>query len=140
MAERRQYSRGEWISAGVFLAVVLLVFASCSPDGPGDDSGTGGSDARSASDERAKQSDRDGLLISAAQFTEWPFTVTSGRLKCEAGSVTFEPAGGPRYGVNGTAKSVGYPDVTPIWADDEDLGYGLKVDISQVLNRGLSLC
>ena len=140
MAERRQYSRGEWISAGVFLVVVLLVFASCSPDGPGDDGGAGASNARSAGDGRAKPSDDDGLLISAAQFTEWPFTVASGRLKCEAGSVTFEPSGGPRYGVNGTAKSAGYPDVTPVWADDDELDYGLKVDISQVLNRGLSLC
>ncbi|MFE7217028.1 hypothetical protein ACFU93_46080 [Streptomyces sp. NPDC057611] len=42
--------------------------------------------------------------------------------------------------MNGTAKDAGYPAITPIWADDETLGNGLKVDISEVLDTGLSLC
>ncbi|GAA5078694.1 hypothetical protein GCM10023336_70630 [Streptomyces similanensis] len=78
--------------------------------------------------------------MTASRFTEWPFTVSAGVLRCEGGAVTFEPPGGPRYAVNGTAKDTGYPEIKPIWADDETLGNGLKVDISEVLDKGLSLC
>ncbi|MDI1452924.1 hypothetical protein NHG22_03640 [Streptomyces sp. ATE26] len=46
----------------------------------------------------------------------------------------------PRYAVNGTAKDAGYPAMAPIWADDKNLGNGLKVDISEVLGKGRSLC
>jgi hypothetical protein len=140
MAERRQYGRGEWISAGVFLLIVLVAFASCSPGSSDDDSSMGTSDARSVSTRAPRTADGGGLPVSAARFKEWPFTVDAGLLKCEAGAVTFEPADGPRYAVNGTAKGAGYPDISPIWADDKKLGYGLKVDISEVLNKGLSLC
>lgn len=140
MTERRQYSRGEWISAGVFLLVVLLVFASCSSGGSGGNANTddGGTEPTHATESRAAGGS--GLPVTAARFSEWPFTVDAGLLKCEAGAVTFEPAGGPRYAVNGTAKGAGYPDISPIWAEDKNLGYGLKVDISEVLNKGLSLC
>ncbi|MES4891419.1 hypothetical protein [Streptomyces sp. NPDC096012] len=54
--------------------------------------------------------------------------------------MTFEPPGGPRYAVNGTAKGAGYTAMTPTWADDTNLGNGLKVDISEVLDKGRSLC
>ncbi|MFY4722851.1 hypothetical protein [Streptomyces sp. LaBMicrA B280] len=80
------------------------------------------------------------LPVTASRFKEWPFTVSAGILKCEGGAVTFEPPGGPRYAVNGTAKDAGYPAITPIWADDKSLGSGVKIDISEVLNKGLSLC
>lgn len=54
-------------------------------------------------------------------------------------SVTFE-FNGTEYGVNGSAQGAGCPSMTPIWADDEELGYGLKADISEVLAYGRSLC
>ncbi|MFJ9468169.1 hypothetical protein [Streptomyces caniferus] len=54
-------------------------------------------------------------------------------------SVTFE-AKGTEYGVNGAAQGAGSPSVKPIWADDEELDYGPKVDISEVLDYGCSLC
>ncbi|MEV7358191.1 hypothetical protein [Kitasatospora sp. NPDC091276] len=52
--------------------------------------------------------------------------------------VTFE-AGGVEYGVNGTAQAK-YPKPAPIWADDLQLGNGLKVDVSAVLSAGQALC
>ncbi|MFF1547141.1 hypothetical protein [Streptomyces sp. NPDC058291] len=140
MTERRQYSRGEWISAGVFLLVILVAFASCSSVGSGGSTNTNDGDPGPARATGSRAADGGGLPVTAARFSEWPFTVGAGLLKCEAGAVTFEPAGGPRYAVNGTAKGAGYPDISPIWAEDKDLGYGLKVDISEVLNKGLSLC
>ncbi|MFJ4932324.1 hypothetical protein ACIP8U_00435 [Streptomyces pseudovenezuelae] len=140
MAVRRQYSRGEWISSGVFMLVILVAFASCSPGGSGESANTDDGNAGLAHVTGPRAAGGGGLSVTAARFSEWPFTVDAGLLKCEAGAVTFEPAGGPRYAVNGTAKDVGYPDISPIWAEDEDLGYGLKVDISEVLNKGLSLC
>lgn len=42
--------------------------------------------------------------------------------------------------VNGTAKDAGYAAITPIWADDAALGKGLKINVSEVLHKGLSLC
>ncbi|MFI5979180.1 hypothetical protein [Streptomyces sp. NPDC051452] len=143
MTERRQYSRGEWISAGVFFVIVMAVAASCWPNG----SDTGSSSDPDTSTEQSSQYSSSeakdpsgGLAVTASRFTEWPFTVSAGVLRCEAGAVTFEPPGGPRYAVNGTAKGAGYPAMTPIWADDTNLGNGLKVDISEVLDKGRSLC
>jgi len=142
MSERRQYSRGEWISAAVFMVVVLVVAASCWPSGSGSSSsGVSVSGDRPAANHSSDVGAAgDGLPVTASRFTEWPFTVGAGILQCEAGAVTFEPPGGPRYAVNGTAKDAGYPEIMPIWADDKELGNGLKVNISEVLNKGLSLC
>ncbi|MEU9405049.1 hypothetical protein AB0E08_04975 [Streptomyces sp. NPDC048281] len=143
MAEGRSYSRGEWISAGVFVVVVLAIAASCMPGGSddgGSDSGAGVVSESPASRSADTGNGDGGLPVTAARFAEWPFTVDAGVLECEGGAVTFEPPGGPRYAVNGTAKDAGYPSVMPIWADDKTLGNGLKVDISEVLNKGLSLC
>jgi len=49
----------------------------------------------------------------------WPLTVDSGVLVCDQsrgalGAVVFA-AGGSRYGINGMAKSQGYPPINPIW-------------------------
>ncbi|MFB7474574.1 DUF2511 domain-containing protein [Kitasatospora sp. NPDC056184] len=77
--------------------------------------------------------------VSRTSLTPWPFTVESGLLRCRPGQqVTFE-AGGVEYGVNGLAQSK-YPKPLPIWADDPNLGYGLKVDISAVIEAGRALC
>lgn len=143
MGERRRYSRGEAISAGVFLLIVLVVVVATWPDGEDDysDSANDASTATARKPAAAPTSgENDGLPVMPSMFSEWPFTVDAGTLQCEASAVTFAPPGGPRYAVNGTAKSAGYPDITPIWADDKTLGHGLKVDISEVLTKGLSLC
>jgi hypothetical protein len=77
--------------------------------------------------------------VAAADFEVWPFSVGSGVLRCEQGAVTFE-AGGTEYGVNGTATGAGYPEVDPIWLDNPALDGGPKVNISEVLDYGLTLC
>lgn len=82
-------------------------------------------------------------LITKQQFEErgkvWPFSVDSGRLSCEgAGAVVFQ-AGETTYAVNGIARGVGYPEVSPIWKDDPEVP-GLKLYIGNVLDLGLSLC
>ncbi|MFE4420669.1 hypothetical protein [Streptomyces sp. NPDC056817] len=117
-----------------FVVIVPLVAASCWSNS----SDSGSSSWRHR--ESKAEAPTDGLPVMASRFTEWPFTVNAGVLRCAGGAVTFEPPGGPRYAVNGTAKDAGYPAITPIWADDETLGNGLKVDISEVLDTGLSLC
>ncbi|MFC8429901.1 hypothetical protein [Streptomyces sp. NPDC057253] len=120
------------------LVMGLVCFNSC-----GGDDGASEGDAESTTSAAAVGGAESSHMRPVVQsgFSEWPFTVASGTLRCRSGSeVTFEPAGGPEYAVNGTAKGAGYPPITPIWADDEDLGYGLKVDISEVLAAGRSLC
>ncbi|MFF3166620.1 MULTISPECIES: hypothetical protein [unclassified Streptomyces] len=143
MTERRQYSRGEWISAGVFFVIVMVVAASCWPSSSDKDSSSDPETSTEQSSQHSSSEAKDpsgGLPVTASRFKEWPFTVSAGVLQCEGGAVTFEPPGGPRYAVNGTATDAGYPAMTPIWADDTNLGNGLKVDISEVLDKGRSLC
>lgn len=136
----RQYSKGEWISAGVFLVVVLAVAASCWPSGKDTSSGSPAQSRRGSTSSPQHVAGPGEQRVTSASFTDWPFTVDAGTLRCEDQAVTFTPAGGTRYAVNGTAKSSGYPSITPIWADDTNLGNGLKVDISEVLDQGLALC
>ncbi|GAB3783882.1 hypothetical protein GCM10027601_17000 [Nocardioides ungokensis] len=76
---------------------------------------------------------------------KWPLTVDSGTLSCDGsngvGAVVFTASDGTKYALNGTAKSSGnYADIRPIWADDKALGYGLKKDISPLIDKGLTLC
>ncbi|MEV6563832.1 hypothetical protein [Streptomyces kronopolitis] len=141
---------GTTVSVGLLAIVLFLAFAqSCGspqPDDPSDDAPTAAQPERPAprSDETEfalpPASDTHQAIVTAARFDEWPFTVDVGTLRCRDGvSVTFE-AGGTEYGVNGTAQDAGYPSVKPIWADDKELDYGLKVDISEVLDYGRGLC
>jgi len=80
------------------------------------------------------------LYVSASDFgDEWPLTVTSGTLRCEAPSVVVFSAGGVEYGVNGMATTQGYPEIDPIWADDPS-EYIPKKNIGPLIQRGLELC
>jgi hypothetical protein len=71
---------------------------------------------------------------------EWPFTVSRGILGCSRppfpGEVTFNVEG-TVYGLNGTALDQGLPEVNPVW---RFAGSGLKVDIGEMIERGLKLC
>lgn len=141
---------GTTASLGLLAILLLVAFAqgcgSPQPADPSDDAPTAAQPERQAPSSDEEQnvlppaSDTHHAIVTAARFDEWPFTVDVDTLRCRDGvSVTFE-ADGTEYGVNGTAQDAGYPSVKPIWADDEELGNGLKVDISDVLNYGLSLC
>ncbi|MEA2255070.1 MAG: hypothetical protein QOG35_1115 [Solirubrobacteraceae bacterium] len=82
------------------------------------------------------------ITISKRSFHgTWPFTVSKGRLSCKShgrgiGEVTFR-ARGRTYGLNGLALQAGFPRPNPIW---KRAGYGLRVNIGDVLERGLALC
>ena len=68
----------------------------------------------------------------------WPFTVSSGKLKCDRNAVVFV-ARGQTYAVNGIAISMGYADIRAIWRNNKD-GSGPKINIGPVLTLGLTLC
>lgn len=144
--ETREPSKTGGAIAGAFL-VLMLVLACAQGCGAPDDTRSAEPPERSASTVSSDDdtdadpaSDTHHAVITAARFDEWPFTVDVGTLRCRDGvNVTFE-ADGTEYGVNGTAQDAGYPSVKPIWADDTELGNGLKVDISEVLDYGRGLC
>ena len=82
--------------------------------------------------------EENGVRISAADFSsEWPFTVDEGVLRCAGSSVIFR-AEGTDYAVNGTARA-DYPEIEPIWKQNPDVP-GTRVNIGDVLDRGLELC
>jgi hypothetical protein len=125
----------------VLVAAVLLAGLTSACSGGTADAG-GPTPRPSASSKSADKAPtgKGSLEISSADFKKWPFTVDKGRLACKPGkSVTFT-ANGTEYAVNGTAKSQGYKPIDPVWAQDKELGHGLKVNIGDVLNRGLELC
>ncbi|MCZ4099856.1 DUF2511 domain-containing protein [Streptomyces sp. H39-C1] len=84
--------------------------------------------------------DTDPRTVFKQEFTTWPFTVSSGRIRCALGKAVTFSANGQEYALNGLAKGQGYPEIDPIWRDDPNLGNGLKVDISEVLNAALAMC
>ena len=79
--------------------------------------------------------------ISKTNFSgEWMLTVDDGELLCVSPkSVVFIAPDGTKYGVNGTAKDFGYPDIRPIWKDNPAIE-GTKIDIGSLINEGLKLC
>jgi hypothetical protein len=102
------------------LLLVLLV-AACGP-----------SAAPTADDPNTRR-------VSRADFgDEWPLTVESGTLSCQAGrAVVFLAPDGTAYGVNGTAAN--YEDIDPIWADS-GVDYAPKKNIGPLIEAGLELC
>lgn len=135
--EPRPFSTGEKVTALVVASIVGLACLQGCSGSDNEDVPT----ATPAVTAGAAGSDSHALAVTSTQFSEWPFTVTAGTLRCRLGSeVTFEAPDGAEYAVNGTAKDAGYPSIEPIWADDENLGNGLKVNISEVLDKGRTLC
>jgi hypothetical protein len=146
--EPRQSSKTGGAIAGGFLALMLILAFAQSCGTPDDTPSTEPTESSASTvisgEEDAAPgppaSDTHHAVVTAARFEQWPFTVDVGTLRCRDGvSVTFE-ADGTEYGVNGTAQDAGYPSLKPIWADDPELGNGLKVDISEVLDYGRGLC
>ncbi len=88
------------------------------------------------------------MSVSAADLGDsWPFTVSSGILRCEkvvAGSltglvVTFE-SGGKRYAVNGMARTRREGiEIDEIWAAEPRIP-GAKKNVQPLIDRGLRLC
>ena len=89
-----------------------------------------------------------GLLVSTDFGKKWPLTVPYAVVHCEditAGGmnlqvVTLDTPDGDTYAVNGTAKDhTNYPSAEAVWAADPKVT-DLKIDISPVIDAGLSLC
>ena len=128
----------------VLLVALALMAVVASLSGCGSDNGAA---ADQATEEQPAETaepveEAEPGTITRAQFGDaWPFTVDEGVLRCEGeggvGAVIFE-AEGTEYGVNGVAKSQGYADVEPIWADDPSIG--AKKNIGPIIDRGLELC
>jgi hypothetical protein len=83
-----------------------------------------------------------GETVSRATMgDDWPLT-TEGRLQCvEAKQIILVVPGDKTYAINGSAKgSRKWADVAPIWAEDTELGYGLKKTVGRLIQKGLPLC
>lgn len=111
----------------VGLGVVLTLVAGC------------GSSETSTSTKPETNS----IEVSAADLEgPWPLTVESGTLACDGQAVTFSVDGGT-YAVNGTARgranSEGWLPIEDIWAPDPVID-GLKVNIGELVDKGLELC
>lgn len=139
---QRKFTAGEKIAALFLVSVVGLACVESWTDE--DESDDGARDTESSAPLLSGDGGASGiheLAVSQSGFTQWPFTVSAGVLRCRQGvQVTFEEPGGLEYGVNGTAQDAGYPSVLPIWALDPALGHGLRVNISEVLDKGRTLC
>ena len=84
------------------------------------------------------------VTITEAEFGKtWPFTVSSGILKCEKSgkseSVTFTIPDGTTYGVNGAARDKGHPDPKPIWKPNPEI-QGARINIGAIIDKGRTLC
>lgn len=103
-----------------------------------------------------------GLELTEEQYGDkWPLTVPSGHVECKNDSVIFH-TNGKTYGVNGLAKSRGYPSIDEIWKVDpaffemveevakiekisvdealKSMGSPSKISIGPILDSGLKLC
>jgi hypothetical protein len=86
-------------------------------------------------------SESHGSVSKADMGSDWPLTVDSGTLHCDALAVTFEAPDGTEYALNGVARDqTDLPDIEPIWAPDPESGGGLKKSIGPLIDRGLELC
>ena len=114
----------------VVLGAVTIVFATRGDRATPANSDTAATAASSlASNERH---------ISASDYGDrWPLTVEDGILRCEGARAVVFIAGGRAYGVNGTALTMGYPEIDPIWAVGE---YAPRKDIGPLIGDGLALC
>ncbi len=74
--------------------------------------------------------------VTESDLHPWPFTVTSGTLRChEGGKVTFT-ADRTEYAVNPSAE-VEYPRIDPLRRSADSVR---QVDIRDAVERGLELC
>jgi len=136
-------------SLGVFVLLVALGSVLPEPqEGRGDNrvsqraqNAASDQDASSAQAPATKpDADAD---VSAEEFGElWPFTVASGTLRCERESqrsqrlfVTLDTGNGIYWGLNGSARSFGYPDGFEILKPGK-----VGSDLQPFISRGLALC
>lgn len=81
--------------------------------------------------------------MSRKQYgADWPLTVKSGIVSCDAYAVTFT-TGGKRYAINGIARArhAGADIFKNMWLWRKDPAIpGARIAISPIIYRGLELC
>jgi tetratricopeptide (TPR) repeat protein len=87
-------------------------------------------------------------VVRADLGDRWPLTIAAGTVICSSQGTrqiaTFLPDGSSReYALNGTADSMGWPTIRPIWADDDRPGFrgqGIKKSIGPLVSAALAVC
>lgn len=81
-----------------------------------------------------------GAVSRAGMGAAWPLTVDAGTVACQDGvDRIFTTAAGKTYGLNGTAKTDGFPGIDPIWAANPAAA-GLKKDLGPLLDVAGERC
>ena len=116
-----------WSTVAVIAAAVFLV--ACSGDSSSGNTASGDSSSGNTAE-----------VTRSELGEEWPLTVDAVSLRCE-GSAVIAEVDGTVYALNGTAKADDtLADITEIWAEDDELGVGLRKNIGVLIDRGLELC
>jgi hypothetical protein len=84
-----------------------------------------------------------GIRVTSAEYGDaWPFTIPEGTIECQRESarsgrllVTLNDGKGIMYGLNGSAKTFGFPDGGEILKPGK-----VGVDVQPFIERGLTLC
>lgn len=71
--------------------------------------------------------------------TQWPLTDKTGVLRCASGNAVTWTVRGTVYALNGTAKTLGYANINPIWRADPT-GVAPKLSLGPLISLGLTLC
>lgn len=126
-------STQEGLVAVVALVVVILLLILCNQLGQ-----EGSSSGETGSQDQTSQPTS--VEVSRSDFGEdWPLTVSSGVLRCEAPQAVVFSTGDQAYAVNGMANTQGYQEIDAIWRDNPDI-QGAKINIGPLIDRGLELC
>ncbi|MFJ3793842.1 hypothetical protein [Kitasatospora sp. NPDC090091] len=123
--ERAIRRRREWIATIAILAVIVFIAVLSSSN-----------DDKESKPAAVQYRSR---TITAVDVSPWPFTVTGGILRCRGINVVTFETDGVEYALNGPAQAV-YPQPGRLWAEDPQLGYGLKKSMGPTIAMGLALC
>lgn len=90
-------------------------------------------------------SERGEVITQEEYGSDWPYTVTSGRLYCDPpGSNVVMESGGKVYALNGramgNAKERGYLVARDAITRKDENGYFTIGNSQQIIQRGLSMC
>lgn len=83
---------------------------------------------------------REGVPINRSDLGDaWPLTIEGGTLRCETDGprqlVTLDTGDGIEYGINGSARQFGFPDVKAVLRPGKVLA-----DLQPLIQKGLPLC
>ena len=87
----------------------------------------------------------EGFVTKADYGKDWPLKVGAGFLACpesfgdRLGAVIFRTLDGDEFALNGQAAH-DYPPLRPIWANDREMGPGVKKSTIELIDDALDLC